>query len=196
MGSCPSPDVEPEVLERAPCRLRRWIWRRCSHGTVLLEDQVWLVSKCGPRVQSRSEQWLRHLRFYERTGIALEAVRFCHPLPSFGTRGPVLPRQSPLGMVFTVAGTVICHPVGVMHGGQERDLRRDVSPSPAVGLRPSPRHSLRGSVDCKVRYGSKSKQGTEKVVTIFYTFLFLGKLQGQLQDLSDLVPSARVHRLL
>lgn len=47
----------------------------------LFDNQVWLVSKCGPRVQSRTELWLRHHRFYERTGIAPEAVRFCRNRP-------------------------------------------------------------------------------------------------------------------
>ncbi len=43
--------------------------------------QVWLVSKCGPRVQEKSRQWLRHHRFFERCGIAPENLRFCLQRP-------------------------------------------------------------------------------------------------------------------
>jgi len=39
--------------------------------------RAWLVSKCGPRVQRRSLEWLRHHRFFEHTGIAEGNVRFC-----------------------------------------------------------------------------------------------------------------------
>lgn len=40
---------------------------------------VWLVSaaKPGPDDQGRSEKWLSYHRFYERTGILPEHVRFC-----------------------------------------------------------------------------------------------------------------------
>jgi hypothetical protein len=44
---------------------------------VPLFEDAWLVSKCGPRVQQRSLEWLRHHRFFERTGIADTNVRFC-----------------------------------------------------------------------------------------------------------------------
>ncbi|MFI7068255.1 hypothetical protein ACIBL3_45230 [Kribbella sp. NPDC050124] len=44
---------------------------------VPLFEDAWLVSKCGPRVQQRSLEWLRHHRFFERTGIAEGNVRFC-----------------------------------------------------------------------------------------------------------------------
>ena len=37
---------------------------------VPLFEEAWLVSKCGPRVQRRSVEWLRHHRFFEVTGIA------------------------------------------------------------------------------------------------------------------------------
>jgi hypothetical protein len=43
----------------------------------LFDGQAWLVSKCGPRVQQRSLEWLRHQHFFERTGIAEGNVRFC-----------------------------------------------------------------------------------------------------------------------
>ena len=44
---------------------------------VRLFDETWLVSKCGPRVQQRSLEWLAHHRFWERTGVAEGNVRFC-----------------------------------------------------------------------------------------------------------------------
>lgn len=44
---------------------------------VPLFGEAWLVSKCGPRVQRRSVEWLRHHRFFEVTGIAEGNVRFC-----------------------------------------------------------------------------------------------------------------------
>ena len=35
------------------------------------------MSKCGPRVQRHSLEWLRHHRFFEQTGIAEDNIRFC-----------------------------------------------------------------------------------------------------------------------
>lgn len=43
----------------------------------LFGGRVWLVSKCGPRVQGRTERWLAAHSFTERTGIPMENVRFC-----------------------------------------------------------------------------------------------------------------------
>jgi len=45
--------------------------------TEAFDGQVWLVSKCGPRIQARSRRWLRHQRFFDRTGIAESHLRFC-----------------------------------------------------------------------------------------------------------------------
>ncbi|MER7451198.1 hypothetical protein ABTW96_13030 [Nocardia beijingensis] len=39
--------------------------------------RAWIISKCGPRIEQRTRQWLDHHDFYERTGIARENVRFC-----------------------------------------------------------------------------------------------------------------------
>jgi hypothetical protein len=39
--------------------------------------QVWLVSKCGQRVQERTMRWLDAHDFYGRTGVPVEHVRFC-----------------------------------------------------------------------------------------------------------------------
>ena len=47
----------------------------------LFHGQVWLVSKCGPRVQEKRRLWLHHHRFFERTGIAPANLRFCLERP-------------------------------------------------------------------------------------------------------------------
>lgn len=39
--------------------------------------ETWLISKCGPRIQRRSTEWLLHHRFFEQTGIPPDHVRFC-----------------------------------------------------------------------------------------------------------------------
>lgn len=38
---------------------------------------MWLVSKCGPRVQARTERWLVAHDFFRRTGVPRHQVRFC-----------------------------------------------------------------------------------------------------------------------
>jgi len=45
------------------------------------EGRVWLVSKCGARVQKRSRAWLSHHRCYERTGMTRAQLRFCPKRP-------------------------------------------------------------------------------------------------------------------
>ncbi|MEM9455731.1 MAG: hypothetical protein AAGF11_16230 [Myxococcota bacterium] len=42
-----------------------------------LQGRVWLVSKCGPRIQARTRRWLAHHRFFERTGVRPDRLRFC-----------------------------------------------------------------------------------------------------------------------
>lgn len=44
---------------------------------VPLFEGVWVISKCGPRVEQRTRQWLAHHDFFRRTGIPGENVRFC-----------------------------------------------------------------------------------------------------------------------
>ena len=39
--------------------------------------RVWLVSKCGPRIQARTLRWLDGHDLYGRTGLPREHVRFC-----------------------------------------------------------------------------------------------------------------------
>jgi hypothetical protein len=39
--------------------------------------RVWIISKCGERIQERTLRWLQRNDFYRRTGIAQGNVRFC-----------------------------------------------------------------------------------------------------------------------
>lgn len=41
------------------------------------DGRVWLVSKCGPRVEARTRKWLVGKRFFERTGMSERNLRFC-----------------------------------------------------------------------------------------------------------------------
>jgi hypothetical protein len=45
--------------------------------TGLFEGRVWLVSKCGPRVQARTLRWLDAHDFWLRAGVPPDQVRFC-----------------------------------------------------------------------------------------------------------------------
>jgi hypothetical protein len=47
----------------------------------LFERRVWLVSKCGPRVQGRTLRWLDGHDFYRRTGLDPRQVEFCRARP-------------------------------------------------------------------------------------------------------------------
>lgn len=40
-------------------------------------EKVFLVSKCGPKMQQKTVEWLRHHNFYELTGVKEDHVRFC-----------------------------------------------------------------------------------------------------------------------
>jgi hypothetical protein len=40
-------------------------------------DHAYLVSKCGQRIQDRTEAWLERRRFYDRTGLPYGNKRFC-----------------------------------------------------------------------------------------------------------------------
>ena len=45
------------------------------------DGRVWLVSKCGPRVQQRSLRWLTAHDFTGRTGVPMDQIRFCLARP-------------------------------------------------------------------------------------------------------------------
>ena len=49
--------------------------------TTLFAGQVWLISKCRSRVQEKSRLWLQHHRFFERTRIKPDNLRFCLERP-------------------------------------------------------------------------------------------------------------------
>jgi hypothetical protein len=49
--------------------------------STLFDGQVWLVSKCGERVEVRTRQWLAYHRFFGRTNIDPERLRFCRQRP-------------------------------------------------------------------------------------------------------------------
>jgi hypothetical protein len=43
----------------------------------LFGGRVWLVSKCGPRVQARTMRWLDASDFWARSGVPRGSARFC-----------------------------------------------------------------------------------------------------------------------
>uniref|UniRef100_A8M6H4 Uncharacterized protein n=1 Tax=Salinispora arenicola (strain CNS-205) TaxID=391037 RepID=A8M6H4_SALAI len=45
------------------------------------DGEVWLVSKCGPRVRARTRRWLAARGFHARTGISPARMRFCRRRP-------------------------------------------------------------------------------------------------------------------
>lgn len=47
----------------------------------LFDGRVWLVSKCGERVEARTRQWLAHHSFFEQMNIDPEHLRFCRQRP-------------------------------------------------------------------------------------------------------------------
>ncbi len=49
--------------------------------SALAPDDVFIVSKCGKRIQEKTLAWLAHHRFYERTGLKEAHVLFCLTRP-------------------------------------------------------------------------------------------------------------------
>ncbi len=47
----------------------------------LFKGQVWLVSKCGPKVQEKTKLWLKHHAFFSKTGVPSQNLRFCLERP-------------------------------------------------------------------------------------------------------------------
>jgi hypothetical protein len=45
------------------------------------QGRVWLVSKCGPRIQALTRRWLERQGFFAGTGLAPERVLFCVKRP-------------------------------------------------------------------------------------------------------------------
>ena len=48
-----------------------------AHLVERFDGRVWLVSKCGPRVQERTRRWLAAHDVFGRAGLDPTAVRFC-----------------------------------------------------------------------------------------------------------------------
>jgi len=69
---------EDEALEvpASPC-----LWDVLPAVVDAFERRVWLVSKAGARIEGLSRTWLAHHRFFERVGMAPDAVRFCRKRP-------------------------------------------------------------------------------------------------------------------
>jgi hypothetical protein len=42
-----------------------------------VDGRVWLVSKCGPKIQAKTLRWLDAHDFYGRTGLSRDQVRYC-----------------------------------------------------------------------------------------------------------------------
>jgi len=47
----------------------------------LCGGRVWLVSKCGPRMEEKTRIWLDHHRFFDVTGMPASHLRFCRERP-------------------------------------------------------------------------------------------------------------------
>jgi hypothetical protein len=50
---------------------------------------IWIISKCGPRVQALTRQWLDNLDFWNQTGIPKSNLEFCL---KFWEKGPICER--------------------------------------------------------------------------------------------------------
>lgn len=62
--------LQTAAVDEAFTSVRRLVQRRFG-------DRVHLVSKCGPTVETKTLQWLRHHRFYAEAGVKLDHVHFC-----------------------------------------------------------------------------------------------------------------------
>ncbi|MGB4759486.1 MAG: hypothetical protein WBP26_05520 [Candidatus Saccharimonadales bacterium] len=47
-------------------------------------DEIYLVSKCSPRIQARTLDWLRYTEFFQTTGVDPEKLHFCLSRPEKG----------------------------------------------------------------------------------------------------------------
>lgn len=57
--------------------------KNAFESITLLNSQhdVWLLSKCGEKVQARTLEWLKDRRFFDITGVDPEKVLFCRKRP-------------------------------------------------------------------------------------------------------------------
>lgn len=60
---------------------------KCAFDTIRLlrekmfGDQIFLVSKCGVRIQEKTREWLQRYNFFEATGVPFDNVHFCLTRP-------------------------------------------------------------------------------------------------------------------
>lgn len=52
-------------------------------------EDIWIVSKCGPRIQELTRQWLERLDFWKTTGMNKNNLEFCL---KFWEKGPICER--------------------------------------------------------------------------------------------------------
>lgn len=50
---------------------------RVAQSGAVAPEEIWIVSKCGPRVQALTCKWLNDLDFWSETGIPKGNIRFC-----------------------------------------------------------------------------------------------------------------------
>lgn len=107
MSTPPSPDAF-EVLARLVDRF---------------DGNAWVISKCGPRVEERTRQWLDHHEFAARTGIPRENLRFCR------TRAGKAPHCADLGITHMIDDRLDVH--RALRGLVPRLYLYGVQPEPA-----------------------------------------------------------------
>ncbi|MEV4204458.1 hypothetical protein [Nocardia salmonicida] len=69
------------------------------------DGNVWVISKCGPRIEQRTRQWLDHHDFAARTGIPREHLRFCR------TRADKAPHCAELGITHMIDDRLEVHEI-------------------------------------------------------------------------------------
>ena len=70
------PDDQALALPASP-----HVWDVVPELVRAFAGRVWLVSKAGARIEALTRRWLAHQRFFERVGLAEDAVRFCRRRP-------------------------------------------------------------------------------------------------------------------
>ena len=43
----------------------------------VFDNQAWLVSKAGPKMQNKTNQWLWHWDFFKKTNLPMNNIRYC-----------------------------------------------------------------------------------------------------------------------
>ncbi|MGW6421226.1 hypothetical protein ACWF82_00975 [Nocardia sp. NPDC055053] len=64
---------------------------------------AWVISKCGPRIEERTRQWLDHHDFAARTGIPRDHLRFCR------SRAEKVPHCAELGITHMIDDRLDVH---------------------------------------------------------------------------------------